>query len=407
MWYSPSKIPGMQEHSRENDRKQRDDSAGLATGDEDSGFLSAGNMQFYDEICEFPVELQKGPQDEGKQRIVAMPMVSEAATASSSPIKSAAKGSIKTDSGVVDVELSDDLHRLTLSSGLIQPEPETRELLHVLSAHRQEQQHDEQCLAIDKEFKEFYSKDGDGDTQLHIAIMQGYVEAALVLIRLVPHPRLLNIMNDHLQSPLHLAVLTQQPLIVRRLVLAGADLYLRNFRGNTALHLACANGNLACAQALTDPLSPMERNKLKPEQIIPALPQNLEQINYNGEMCLHVAVANGHVNLVRLLLRLGADLEAKECLAGRTALHLAVERQCWSIITFLLKECEPCLDTKTYSGLTAYQLALYTDRQFARELLQHGAKPEPLPDSDSDSSDDDLNYMSTILQLKNMQRLKV
>lgn len=126
-----------------------------------------------------------------------------------------------------------------------------------------------------------------------------------------------------------------------------------------------------------------------------------------GEMCLHVAVANGHVNLVRLLLRLGADLEVKECLAGRTALHLAVERKCWPIITFLLKECEPCLDTKTYSGLTAYQLALYTDRQLARELLRHGAKPEPLPDSDSESSDDELNYVPTILQLNNVQRLKV
>lgn len=127
----------------------------------------------------------------------------------------------------------------------------------------------------------------------------------------------------------------------------------------------------------------------------------------SGEMCLHVAVANGHVNLVRLLLRLGADLEAKECLAGRTALHLAVERKCWPIITFLMKECEPCLDTKTYSGLTVYQLALYTDRQLARELLRHGAKPEPLPNSDSESSDDELNYVPTILQLNNVQRLKV
>jgi len=117
---------------------------------------------------------------------------------------------------------------------------------------------------------------------LHIAIMQGYVEAALVLIRLAPHPCLLNIYNDDWQSPLHVAVLTNQSLIVRRLILAGADPSLRNSRGNTALHLACVSGDLACAKALTDSLSPMERNKLMPGQTVPALPQNLEQRNYTG-----------------------------------------------------------------------------------------------------------------------------
>ncbi|XP_050460079.1 NF-kappa-B inhibitor cactus-like [Cataglyphis hispanica] len=415
MWYSPSKTAAsMEEHSREDNRRQRDDS-GLATADDDSGFLSVGNVQFCsDEICDAGLRSRQTPseglQDEERQqqqRVASI--IPEAAIASSSPT-TIVKESIRiTDSGVVDVELSDDLDRLTLSRGSIQLEPKILELSHVdaTSAHGQQQLGDDQCSIINKDLWQFYSKDADGDTQLHIAIMQGYVEGALILINLTPHPHLLNIMNDHLQSPLHLAVLTQQPLIVRRLVLAGADLSLRNFRGNTALHLACANGDLACAKALTDPLYPMERNKLMPGQEVPALPQNLEQINYNGEMCLHVAVANGHVNLVRLLLRLGADLEAKECLAGRTALHLAVERKCWPIIIFLLKECEPCLNTKTYSGLTAYQLALYTDRQLARELLRHGAKPEPLPDSDSESSDDELNYVSPILQLKNLQRLKV
>ncbi|XP_070152183.1 NF-kappa-B inhibitor cactus-like [Polyergus mexicanus] len=415
MWYSPSKTVRIEEHSRENDRRQRDDS-GLATADDDSGFLSVGNAKFCSgEICDAGLQPRQTPtealQDERQQPQRVAPMMPEMAIASSSSTTTTAKRSIRTaDSGVVDVELSDDLDRLTLSRGPIQPEPKILELSHVDAAGPRGQQHqqgDDQCSTINKDLWQFYSKDGDGDTQLHIAIMQGYVEAALILISLAPHPRLLNIMNDHLQSPLHLAVLTQQPLIVRRLVLAGADLSLRNFCGNTALHLACANGDLACAKALTDSLYPMERNKLTPGQKIPALPQNLEQINYNGEMCLHVAVANGHVNLVRLLLRLGADLEAKECLAGRTALHLAVERKSWPIITFLLKECEPCLNTKTYSGLTAYQLALYTDRLLAREMLQHGAKPEPLPDSDSESSDEELNYMSSIVQMKNVQRLKV
>ena len=47
MWYSPSKIARMEE--REDDGKQLDDS-GLATSNDDSGFLSAGNMQLSGEI---------------------------------------------------------------------------------------------------------------------------------------------------------------------------------------------------------------------------------------------------------------------------------------------------------------------------------------------------------------------
>jgi len=109
-------------------------------------------------------------------------------------------------------------------------------------------------------------------------------------------------------------------------------------------------------------------------------------------MCLHVAATNGYVDLVRLLLRLGADLKAKEGLAGYTALHLAVEREYRVLFDFLLPECQraSCLDEQTYRGRTAYQLTLDVNSEFAkrarRELIRYGAIPEPLPESDSDSN---------------------
>lgn len=104
---------------------------------------------------------------------------------------------------------------------------------------------------------------------------------------MAPHPCLLNILNDEWQSPLHLATLTNQPMVVRRLILAGADPSLRNLRGNTPLHLACTTGHLACAKALTDPLSSIERNDLVPGKKVPALPQNLEQRNYSGKYIIN------------------------------------------------------------------------------------------------------------------------
>ncbi|XP_076672618.1 NF-kappa-B inhibitor cactus [Andrena cerasifolii] len=367
------------------------------TGHADSGFLSSGNLQLTSELCDTELPNVDDP--------TAVPVAPEP---------------MRADSGV-DLGLSESLSQLTLkqvtlnplASGKVQAEP-TVELAPV-SCHKIEQQqettfrHCESQRSPEKQLNEepwqlYYTQDDDGDTQLHIAIVQGFLEAAFSLIRMAPHPCLFNILNDDGQSPLHLAVLTRQPRIVRRLILAGASPALRNFRGNTALHLTCATGDLASARALTDPLSPVERNYLMPGKKIPALPQNLEQRNYDGEMCLHIAAASGQVELVRLLLRLGADLEAKEALAGKTALHLAVERGCRPVVAFLLQECRPCLDTPTYAGITAYQIAICLDSQLARELVRLGATPEPLPESDSDTSDEDdspaINYLPAIARLR-------
>ena len=104
-------------------------------------------------------------------------------------------------------------------------------------------------------------------------------------------------------------------------------------------------------------------------------------------MCLHIAAAENCVDIVKLLLRLGADLEAREALSGRTALHLALERGCRSVIVFLLTKCQPRLEATTYGGITPYQIAVCFDDQVAQELVRLGAKPA-LPDSESDISDD-------------------
>lgn len=99
---------------------------------------------------------------------------------------------------------------------------------------------------------------------------------------MAPHPDLLDIINDDGQAPLHLAALTRQSRMARRLIIGGANPSLRDSKGNTALHLACASGDLDTARALTDPLATIERNYLGPHGRIPALPQNLEQRNYRG-----------------------------------------------------------------------------------------------------------------------------
>ncbi|KAL0121074.1 hypothetical protein PUN28_008655 [Cardiocondyla obscurior] len=419
MWCSSKEGGQMEGQAQREAAKERRDEDELAMGNVDSGFLSTGSVQVSGEICDAGM-LRREDVD---RRSVALRAMTPAPVA---------------DSGIVDVDLSEDLSQLTLkkrnrgrdfvgdSESLDRSGPTAALDLSPVKVGPKVSAElpDRDDLPLERDAKRramkvwrlYCEQDDDGDTQLHIAIMQGYVEAALVLIRIAPHPCLLNTYNDDMQSSLHLAVLTSQSLVARRLILAGADPSLRNFRGNTALHLACTSGDLACAKALTDPLSPLERNQLMPGQTVPALPQNLEQRNYNGEMCLHLAAANGHVNLVRLLLRLGADLEAREALAGKTALHLAMERECHAVVNFLLQECKPCLDTQMYSGLTAYQLALCINSQLARDLVRCGAKPEPLPESDSESNSgnssedeayEEASYLPAIVQMQNTVEVNV
>lgn len=53
------------------------------------------------------------------------------------------------------------------------------------------------------------------------------------------------------QTALHLAVITEQPHLVDRLLKAGADPRLADNNGNTVLHIACKKGSLACFGVIT------------------------------------------------------------------------------------------------------------------------------------------------------------
>lgn len=84
-------------------------------------------------------------------------------------------------------------------------------------------------------------------------------------------------------------MLTNQAPLVRRLVVGGASVLLRDLLGNTPLHLACRDGHFDCARALLLPVSQEERQSaLLPLHVVPQpLPQDLEQKNYDGKFSFH------------------------------------------------------------------------------------------------------------------------
>lgn len=65
-----------------------------------------------------------------------------------------------------------------------------------------------------------------------------------------------------------------------------------------------------------------------------------------------------------LVVRSGADVNAREGKAGYTALHMAVERGDKDLVKFLLDECKHVnLEVASYGRWTAYQIATVNRNQ--------------------------------------------
>ncbi|KAI9226402.1 MAG: ankyrin repeat-containing domain protein [Piptocephalis tieghemiana] len=97
-----------------------------------------------------------------------------------------------------------------------------------------------------------------------------------------------------------------------------------NASGQTALHMAAANGHLDVAKVLV--------NHLTPEQ--------LDIQNEGGNTALHWAALNGHLDLVKLLVSTHADPTIKNT-GGRTAMYEAQQRGHDDIVDYLLSSYDP------------------------------------------------------------------
>ncbi|XP_004612177.1 NF-kappa-B inhibitor alpha [Sorex araneus] len=239
----------------------------------------------------------------------------------------------------------------------------------------------------------------DGDSFLHLAII--HEEKALtmeVVHRVKGDLAFVNFQNNLQQTPLHLAVITNQPEIAEALLEAGCDPELRDFRGNTPLHLACEQGCLASVGVLTQTCGTQRLYSI------------LRATNYNGHTCLHLASIHGYLGIVELLVSLGADVNAKEPCNGRTALHLAVDLQNSDLVALLLK-CGADVNSVTYQGYSPYQLTWGRPStqiqqqlgQFTQENLQMLPESEDEENSDSEAEftseeeEDELLYDDCVL----------
>nr|XP_057947602.1 NF-kappa-B inhibitor epsilon [Doryrhamphus excisus] len=200
----------------------------------------------------------------------------------------------------------------------------------------------------------------DGDTMLHLAIIHEEELIAQQLIQIFP-TEVLDIQNNLYQSPLHLATYLNLTEVVKSLVAKKVSLELQDQDGNTALHVACRHGLTLCATEMTSEISPSK------------LALVLETQNWRGLACLHLAALNRQQQIMKLLMKKGADLNIQEGTSGKTPLHLAVEQHDIPSVKLLLSRGAN-VDAAMYNGCTPLHLAVgRQDATIANLLCQSGA----------------------------------
>ncbi|KAK3997549.1 ankyrin repeat-containing domain protein [Cladorrhinum sp. PSN332] len=186
-------------------------------------------------------------------------------------------------------------------------------------------------------------KEGEGLTALHLAVLDGHIEVAEVLLK---HQ---DIDNSQRDKALNLAAERGDEQIVRLLLDSGADANGKDDAGNTALMFAVPQGRGEVARVLLEGGSDVDAKDIHDNTLLhwairyPGILQlllesgaNVHAKNHQGKAALHWAVQEGQTKSVRLLLQAGSEINAKDK-HGFTPLHSAALKGHRDIVKLLLE----------------------------------------------------------------------
>ncbi|KEF53021.1 uncharacterized protein A1O9_10929 [Exophiala aquamarina CBS 119918] len=174
--------------------------------------------------------------------------------------------------------------------------------------------------------------------------------------------------------------------IMQILIKAGADVEAKNESGRTLLQEALENQDKVMVEFLVRNGANIDAANDRGETLLESTVKRNDRdmvkllanqgVNVRENMALHWAVENRKIEMVRLLLQLGARINRKDN-SGKTALHLSVEYGLEDIIC-LLAEKEANLDAYDSCRRTALWYAVrQRDWSTVRLLRRLGAEIDP------------------------------
>lgn len=197
-------------------------------------------------------------------------------------------------------------------------------------------------------------RDGD-ETVLHLAARAGNGDILRALFAKGAAKSIDSRTKTFLQTPLHIAALTQQEVSTQVLLEMGARADIPNFVDDTPLDIAinaASNGKTRLIRLLVEEGHADLRGIIGATNLLP----------------LHVAVLRNKCDAVRELVRLGADPERGDK-DGNTALHLAAEKGHKDIAAWLVSTgMNPKIKNK--AGQSPLLLARLADNDAMAALLR-------------------------------------
>ncbi|XP_070579675.1 transient receptor potential cation channel subfamily A member 1-like [Ptychodera flava] len=191
-------------------------------------------------------------------------------------------------------------------------EPKTRIQEHLISPLHLAAKRNYTCVMklLLRNGAEVSARDINGMVPLHVSAKKGNREATEVL--LVSRDSDVNVKDYDMMTPLHQAAMQGNVELCKILVEHGADVRAKEINDITPIMFAAIRGNIETIKLLFE--VGKEQN-IEPEAF-------LEDIDDEGSNALHLAVAAGHLEVARLCLDLGADIESTK-FTGFTSLHIA------------------------------------------------------------------------------------
>ena len=191
-----------------------------------------------------------------------------------------------------------------------------------------------------------------GETPLHIAVRKGHIATARTL---VTYGADVNAHGTHNSTPLHLAMGCGHQLIADFLISKGQWLMLR-VRVNDCVASALLIDHAGADMKKEDNLGhfPLQTaiahsREIDVDRFVEANAFAVNYANSRGETCLHTAASYERTSIAEKLVRLGCDINVKDC-CDRTPLHWAVRESRVAFVELLGRQVGLSLEDKDTFG---------------------------------------------------------